>query len=79
VAPNEGRATTEVQRRTGVEKVDIGIAMGNRRTQFARDAADIVLQNDALASIIAPVHEGRVIFANIQKFVLYLWSATRAR
>lgn len=48
--------------------------MGNRRTQVARDAVNIVLQDDALASIIAAVREGQVIFANIQKFVLYFLS-----
>lgn len=57
-----------------LEKADIGVAMGHRGTQVARDAADMVLQDDSLASIVTAVHEGRVIFGNIRKFVLYLLS-----
>ena len=57
-----------------LEKADIGVAMGRRGTQVAREAADMVLKDDAFASIIAAIHQGRVIFANIRKFVLYLLS-----
>ncbi len=57
-----------------LKKADIGIAMGLRGTQVAQEAADMVLTDDAFGSIVAAVHQGRVIFGNIRKFVLYLMS-----
>jgi len=57
-----------------LKKADIGIAMGQGGTQVAREAADIVLQDDAFSTIVAAVEQGRVIFGNIRKFVLYLLS-----
>ncbi len=57
-----------------LEKADIGVAMGLRGTQVARDAADMVLQDDSLASIVTAIHQGRVIYGNIRKFVVYLLS-----
>lgn len=57
-----------------LKKADIGIAMGKRGTQVAREAADMVLQDDAFGSIIAAVEQGRAIFNNIRKFTLYLLS-----
>jgi Ca2+-transporting ATPase len=57
-----------------LKKADIGIAMGQRGTQVAREAADMVLRDDAFASILAAMEQGRVIFANIRRFVLYLLS-----
>jgi len=48
--------------------------MGKRGTQVAQEAADVVLIDDAFASIVAAVRQGRVIFSNIRKFVIYLMS-----
>ncbi|GAB3990216.1 cation-transporting P-type ATPase [Spirosoma daeguense] len=57
-----------------LKKSDIGIAMGLRGTQVAAETADMVLKDDSFSSIVAAIAQGRVIFENIRKFVLFLLS-----
>ncbi len=57
-----------------LKKADIGVAMGQRGTEVARDAADMVLLDDSFATIVAAVRQGRSIFGNIRRFVLYMLS-----
>ena len=57
-----------------LKKADIGIAMGLRGTQVAREASDMILKDDAFSSIVHAVEQGRIIFKNIRSFVVYLLS-----
>lgn len=57
-----------------LKKAEIGIAMGKRGTQVAREAADMVLKDDSFASIAKAIKYGRVIYDNIKTFVIYLLS-----
>ena len=57
-----------------LREANIGIAMGKTGTEVAREASDMILTDDNFASIVAAVKEGRGIFDNIQKSLVYLLS-----
>jgi Ca2+-transporting ATPase len=61
-----------------LKRAAVGVAMGRRGTDVAREAADIVLRDDRFETIAAAVEEGRTIDANIRKFVFYLFSCNAA-
>ncbi len=56
-----------------LKKADVGVALGSG-TEVAKEAADIILLDDNFNSIVKAVERGRIIFENIKKVVLYLFS-----
>ena len=54
-----------------LRRADIGVAMGHRGTEVARQAADLVLADDDLETLVAAVREGRRVYANIRLFLVF--------
>ena len=61
-----------------LKNADVGVAMGERGTDVAKQASDVVLLDDNYATIARAVRRGRAIFDNVWKFVAYLLSANVA-
>jgi Ca2+-transporting ATPase len=61
-----------------LRKADIGVAMGGRGTDIAKEAADVILADDRFVTIGVAIEEGRVILENVRKFVAYLFSCNLA-
>lgn len=58
-----------------IKKADLGISMGIAGTDVAKDAASMVLLNDDFSNIILGIEEGRKIFDNLKKAIMYISSS----
>ncbi len=61
-----------------LREAHVGIAMGRTGTEVTREAADIVLTDDDYAAVVAAVHEGRGIFENLRRTLIYLLTGNAA-
>ena len=57
-----------------IKEADVGVAMGQTGTDVTKQAADVILLDDNLATLVGAVEQGRCVYANIRKFVRYLMS-----
>ncbi len=58
-----------------IKAATIGVAMGKTGTDVAREVADLVLADDNYATIVSAIEQGRIIYANIQRFVAFLFAS----
>ncbi len=62
-----------------LKKADIGVAMGIKGTEVTKEAAEMILADDNFASITAAVKEGRTVYNNIEKAILFLFPTNFAQ
>ena len=58
-----------------LKAADVGVAMGGRGTEVAREAADMVITDDNFASIVWAIRRGRAVYSNMGKFVTYIFAS----
>ncbi|MCB2082064.1 MAG: HAD-IC family P-type ATPase, partial [Rickettsiales bacterium] len=93
IEPTQKKEIVEVLTRTGhfvavtgdgvndapaLKHAHVGVAMGKRGTDVARESADLILTNDDFSSIVHGIHEGRVVYNNIRKVIFLLISTGAA-
>lgn len=61
-----------------LKQAHVGVAMGKRGTDVARESADLILTDDDFSSIVHGIHEGRIVYANIRKVIFLLVSTGAA-